>query len=158
MDKNTPIITLWIQNAPETYQTILSFNGIALQAGSSKYIKYFEKLTSEDLHKYTELTSTVKRLIVRKGLGIKQNFDSTYLSGHFVQTDKSDRQICYRALIIDAKSNEEVCSLLEKEAQLYGCSISEKDKLALKKKSNNSALIIILIILVILICIWIFNS
>lgn len=132
MDKNTPTIILWIQNTPETYETILSFNGTALQAGSSQYIKYFEKLTSKDLQKYTNLTSSVKRLSENRS--IQRNCRSTYLSGHFVQTDNSDRQICYRALIIDAKDNEEVCSLLEKEALLYGCSISEEDKLALKKK------------------------
>lgn len=140
-----PTIILWIQNTPKAQQTVLSCNGKSLQSGTSIYIKAFQELTSKDLKLYTTLTPTIKRLVSKK-----KNKRFTYLSGHFIEKDNSNRQICYRALIYYALSQEEECALLEKEVHLHGCSISEEDYEALKKK-NIKLRIIILITLIILI-------
>lgn len=149
---------LWIQNIPETFETVLSFNGSRLQSGTSQYIKVFEKLNKVDLEKYTILTPSLKRFTQDKSKKIDHRI--TFVSGHFVETDQSDRRICYRALIIDAENKEEECSLLTNEAQLYGCTISETDKAAFKKKSFNkmlaitfSAIIILILILFLIFCI-----
>ena len=158
MEKSLSKITLWIQNIPETFETVLSLNGQRLQSGTSKYIKEFAKLTSIDLERYTILTPTLKRLTQDKSRIRKIKDRVTLISGHFVETDKSDRKICYRALIIDAENKEEECSLLTNEAQLYGCTISETDKAAFKKKSYNKLLAIsftaIIILILILFQIW----
>lgn len=151
--------TLWIQNIPETFETVLSLNGIRLQSGTSQYIKEFEKLNKVDLEKYTILTPSLKRFTVKNRIR-KTEHRITFVSGHFVETDQSDRKICYRALIIDAENKEDECSLLTNEAQLYGCTISETDKAAFKKKSFNnmlaitfSAIIILILILFLFFCI-----
>lgn len=159
MEKSLSKITLWIQNIPETFETVLSLNGQRLQSGTSKYIKEFANLTSIDLERYTILTPTLKRLTQDKSRIRKIKDRVTLVSGHFVETDKSDRKICYRALIINAANEEEECSLLTNEARLYGCTIPETDKEALKKKSFNKGLAItfaaILILILILSIIWI---
>lgn len=144
--------TLWIQNIPETFETVLSLNGIRLQSGTSQYIKEFEKLNKVDLEKYTILTPSLKRF-TDKNRNRKIGRRITFVSGHFVETDQSDRRICYRALIIDAENKEEECSLLTNEAQLYGCTISETDKAAFKKKSFNNMLAITFSAIIILILI-----
>lgn len=151
---------LWIQNIPETFETVLSQNGRRLQSGTSQYVKVFEKLTSVDLEKYTILTPSLKRYTRDKSRIRKIEHRITFVSGHFVETDQSDRKICYRALIIDAENKEEECSLLTNEAKLYGCTISEPDKAAFKKKSYNkllaitfSAIIILILILFLIFCI-----
>lgn len=154
MNTSINTIILWIQNTPDTYQTVLSYNGKQLKSGTSEYIKVFENLTSINLEKYTVLTNTLRRLNLHF-----QKHRSTFISGHFQQTDKSNRKICYRALIIDAKNKEEECHLLVKEASLYGCSISEEDKIALKKKRICSKIVVILLIVIIIISsLWILNS
>ena len=153
--------TLWIQNIPETFETVLSLNGRRLQSGTSQYIKEFEKLNKVDLERYTILTPTLKRLTQDKSRIREIEHRITFVSGHFVETDQSDRRICYRALIIDAENKEEECSLLTNEAQLYVCTISENDKDEFKKKNYNKLLaisftaIIILILILILSIIWI---
>ena len=159
MKKKLSKTTLWIQNIPETFETVLSFNGSRLQSGTSQYIKVFEKLNKVDLEKYTILTPSLKRFTDKKRIR-KIEHRITFVSGHFVETDQSDRRICYRALIIDAENKEEECSLLTNEAQLYGCTISETDKAAFKKKSFNnmlaitfSAIIILILILFLIFCI-----
>lgn len=144
--------TLWIQNIPETFETVLSLNGRRLQSGTSQYIKEFEKLNKVDLEKYTILTPSLKRFTYKNRFR-KIGHRITFVSGHFVETDQSDRRICYRALIIDAKNKEEECSLLTNEAQLYGCTISETDKAAFKKKSFNNMLAITFSAIIILILI-----
>lgn len=155
MENSLSKTILWIQNIPETFETVLSQNGTRLQSGTSQYIKVFEKLTSLDLEMYTILTPTLKRFTRGKSKIRKIEHRSTFVSGHFVETDQSNRKICYRALIIDAENKDEECSLLTKEAQLYGCSISETDKAAFKKKSYNKALAITLTALLILILIFV---
>lgn len=156
MENSLSNTILWIQNIPETFETVLSFIGSRLQSGTSQYIKVFEKLNKVDLEKYTILTPSLKRFTDKNRIR-KIGHRITFVSGHFVETDQSDRRICYRALIIDAKNKEEECSLLTNEAQLYGCTISETDKAAFKKKSFNNMLaitfsaIIILILILILI-------
>ena len=151
--------TLWIQNIPETFETVLSLNGRRLQSGTSQYIKEFEKLNKVDLERYTILTPTLKRLTQDKSRIRKIKDRATLVSGHFVETDKSDRQICYRALIINAANEEEECSLLTNEARLYGCTIPEADKEALKTQSFNKGLATtfaaILILILFLIIIWV---
>ena len=127
---------LWIQNIPETYETVLSYNGTRLQSGTSKYITIFEKLTSVNLEKYTVLTPTLKRFSQGKSRIRGIEHQVTFVSGHFEQTDQSDRRICYRALIIDAENEKNECSLLNNEAQLSNCTISEADQGKLKKKRN----------------------
>ena len=159
MKKNSSRITLWIQNIPETFETVLSLNGRRLQSGTSQYIKEFEKLNKVDLEKYTILTPSLKKFTQDKNRIRKIEHRITFVSGHFVETDQSDRRICYRALIINAANEEEECSLLTNEARLYGCTIPETDKEALKKKSFNKGLAItfaaILILILILSIIWI---
>ena len=155
MKKNSSRITLWIQNIPETFETVLSLNGRRLPSGTSQYIKEFEKLNKVDLEKYTILTPSLKRFTDKNRIR-KIGHRITFVSGHFVETDQSDRRICYRALIIDAENKEEECSLLTNEAQLYGCTISETDKAAFKKKSYNKLLAISFTAIIILILILIF--
>ncbi len=147
--------TLWIQNIPETFETVLSLNGLRLQSGTSQYIKEFEKLNKVDLEKYTILTPSLKRFTYKNRIR-KIEHRITFVSGHFVETDQSDRRICYRALIIDAENKEDECSLLTNEAQLYGCTISETDKAAFKKKSFNKMLAITFSAIIILILFLIF--
>lgn len=154
MENSLSKTILWIQNIPETFETVLSQNGTRLLSGTSQYIKVFEELTSLDLEKYTILTPTLKRFTQGRSEIRKIEHRTTFVSGHFVETDQSDRKICYRAMIIDAENKDEECSLLTKEAQLYGCSISETDKAAFKKKSYNKALAITLTALLILILIY----
>ena len=152
---------LWIQNIPDTYETVLSFNGTRLQSGTSKYIKVFEKLTSLNLVKYSILTPTLKRYTQGESRIRKNEQRITFVSGYFEETDQSDRKICYRALINDAENKEEECLLLIKEAKLYGCTISETDQTAFKKEFSKSILItlaVIIIIILIFIIIWIQNN
>lgn len=159
MENSISNIVLWIQNIPETYETVLSQNGTRLQSGTSQYIKVFEKLTSLDLGKFTILTPTLKRFTQGKNKIRKIDQRMTFVSGHFVETDQSNRKICYRALIIGAKNKEDECSLLTNEAQLYGCTISKTDKVAFKKKSINKGMAITFIaILILILIIWIFND
>jgi hypothetical protein len=153
MNANSSTIVLWIQNSPDTYQTILSHNGKQIQSGTSEYLKLFEQLNSQSLERYRVLTETIKRLTLRN-----KEHRLTFISGHFEQTDKSNRKICYLALVVDAKNKEEECSLLVNESNLYGCSICEENKMALKKKDISFSLVIILIIFVIVLLIWIFNN
>ncbi len=153
MENSLSKTILWIQSIPETFETVLSLNGKRLQSGTSQYIKVFERLTSLDLEKYTILTPTLKRFTQGKSIIRKIDHRITFVSGHFVETDQSDRKICYRALIIDAENKEEECSLLTNEAQLYGCTISETDKTAFKKKSVKRGLAIIFLAVIILILI-----
>ena len=151
-------IILWIQSVPETNETILSVNGSTLQPGSSKYLKCFAAVTSKDLQKYATLSPTLKRLTVTKSHFFKPTHRYTYLSGHFTQKDSSNRLICYRSLIIDASDETQEWNLLEKESKLYGCTLSDEDKDAIKKKNNNHNYVIVLIILLTLITIWIIIS
>lgn len=160
MENSLSNTILWIQNIPETFETVLSQNGSRLQPGTSQYVKVFEKLTSVDLEKYTILTPSLKRYTRDKSRIRKIEHRITFVSGHFVETDQSDRKICYRALIIDAENKEKECSLLTNEAKLYGCTISEPDKAAFKNKSYNkllaitfSAIIILILILFLIFCI-----
>ena len=155
MENSLSNTILWIQNIPETFETVLSFNGSRLQSGTSQYIKVFEKLNKVDLEKYTILTPSLKRFTYKNRIR-KIEHRITFVSGHFVETDQSDRRICYRALIIDAENKEEECSLLTNEAQLYGCTISETDKAAFKKKSFNKMLAITFSAIIILILFLIF--
>lgn len=153
MNTNSSTIVLWIQNSPETYQTILSYNGKQIQSGTSEYLKLFEQLNSQSLERYRVLTETIKRLTVRN-----KEQRLTFISGHFEQTDKSNRKICYLALVVNAKNKEEECSKLVNESSLYGCTICEENKMALKKKNISFRLVIILIIFIIILFIWILNS
>ena len=130
MNDNLPRIILWIQNTPNLQKTVLSDNGKELKSGSTKYITLFNILTKIELEKYNVLTPTLKRYSYLS----KESKKHTFLSGHFQQTDESNRQICFRAFIINAKNKNEECRLLEEEARRYGCSISEEDQKALKKK------------------------
>ena len=145
-----PQTILWIQDAPNSHETILSVDEVQIKSGTSKYISIFDKLIARDIEKYKVLTSSVKRL-TEYSKGKKKG---TFLSGYFLETDGSNRRICYRALIIDAKDREEECFLLEKEARLYECHISEEDRIALKKKSKSFVLILLLIFIII--CLWIY--
>ena len=153
MNANGSSIVLWIQNSPDTYQTILSRNGKQIQSGTSEYVRLFEKLNSQNFESYRVLTKTIKRLTLRN-----KGHRLTFISGHFEQTDKSNRKICYLALVVDAKNKEEECSLLVNESNLYGCSICEKNKMALKKKDISFSLVTIFIIFIIVLLIWILNN
>lgn len=147
------IIILWIQNTPNTNKTVLSRNGAQISSDTGEYDKLFKNLTSQSLDKYSVLTISLKRLSL---CNVKHRL--TFLSGHFEQKDKSNRRICYRALIIDAKDKEEECLLLVQESNLYGCSISEEDKIALKKKSIVFKFIVITLIIILILLIWILNT
>lgn len=128
MDK-LPIIILWIQNVPDTNESVLSRNGEPFQPGSSEYINNFKCVTELNLDDSRSLTPTVKRYTRQK-----HNLRATFLSGHFIQKDEHGRLICYRAVIKNASNEEAELDLLKKEAAKYGCSISEEDQCALKKK------------------------
>lgn len=154
MSENSKVF-LWIQRTPDTFQKVLSCNGEKIQPNTSRYNNIFELITSQEITHYKDLTSTLKRLTKKKYRINTENcfmgnekHRMTFLSGNYEETDKSNRKICYYALIVDAKDNEDECALLVKESKLYGCSLSDDDIIALKKRIDNKQIVILFLILV----------
>ena len=155
MSENSKVF-LWIQRAPDNFQKVLSCNGEKIQPNTSRYYDIFELITSQEITHYKDLTSTLKRLTKKKYKINSENccMDNekhrmTFFSGNYEETDKSNRKICYYALIVDAKDIEDECALLIKESKLYGCSLSDDDIIALKKKRTDNKQIFVLVLILV---------
>lgn len=173
MTENSKVF-LWIQRTPDTFQKVLSCNGEQIQPNTSRYNNIFDLITSQDITDYKDLTSTLRKITKKKYKINSENccIDNgkhrmTFFSGNYEETDKTNRKICYYALIVDAKDSEEECDLLVKESKLYGCSISDGDVIALKKKRiDNKQIVVLFLILatiflistIIFLILWIQNT
>lgn len=146
-------IILWVQSPKADNKSLLSYNGKRYSVKDKEYQTYFSQVSIHD--KYSKIGEIGDTVVFH---GRLEDGNSYIIYSNFNEEDEIGRKIGYMARIdlTNSKSDvEDIKAVLDKEADLYGYTISSQPfdiiRALLKKKKVTKIIISIIVFLIVLI-------